>query len=123
MNYLKIAINKSHGGFGLSKIARDYLAKQGFEHAIRSKFLDPELSSGYYDWTGSPYYNVKSYNSMDEVEFRTHPLVIQAVEELGEKANAPGAALKIANIKLNITIDMCDGKERVDVDGFEPFED
>jgi len=110
---MKIVINSCYGGFGLSKQARDLLAERGFDPAIQSLKNDPE----------SKYSFANYYGTTSEVEFRSHPLVIQVIEELGEKANGLNSKLKIIELNIENIIDIYnfDGKEKILVNGREIY--
>lgn len=110
---MKIVINNSYGGFGLSKQARDLLAKRGFEPAKKNLEEDPECKYSFGDY----------YESMSKLEFRSHPFVIQIVEELGEKANGNCSFLKIIEFDIPNMINIVDfdGKEKILVNGQEIY--
>jgi len=68
---MKVVINKCYGGFGLSDAARKrYANLTGTEYD----------QYGYNDW------------------FRTDPILIQVIEELGEEANGVCAKLRIVDV-------------------------
>ena len=75
---MKIVINSCYGGFGLSEEAYKYIG---------------------IDWD--------SYG-FAFVDDRTHPLLIEAVEELGEKASGRFAKLKIVDIPENVDWEIYD---------------
>lgn len=113
---MKILINRCYGGFGLSESAMNLLAERGFEHAITAK-EDAHLY-GFYSYD---YYNDRV--KMTNIEFRSHPMVIQVVEELGDEANGPHSKLQIVEINLDHLIDIADhdGKEKVIINGEEYY--
>lgn len=82
---MKIVINKCYGGYGLSK--------EAYEHI------------------GIPWDNYGFAFGED----RTHPLLVRAVEELGEKASGRHASLKIVDVPdcVNWEITDYDGVETV----------
>lgn len=82
---MKIAINKSYGGFSLSKEAYDWL---GIE------------------WDGYGF----AYTDTSE---RINPYLIECIETLGEKANGEYSELKIVEIPddVEFTIEEYDGVE------------
>ena len=82
---MKIVINTSYGGYGLSKEAYEYL--------------------------GIPYNNLGFEFSKD----RTNPKLIEVVEKLGDKANGRYAELKIVEIPDDVDwyIDEYDGCESI----------
>lgn len=84
---MKIVINRSHGGFGLSEEAYKYLGL---------------------DWDG---YGDK----YADIDSRTDPKLIECVETLGEVANGESAELKIVEIPDDVDweIEEYEGKEHI----------
>lgn len=80
---MKVVINKCYGGYGLSKEAYEYIGIP-------------------WDTYGFAF-----------GEDRTHPSLVRAVEELGEKANGRHAKLKV------VEIPDCVNWEITDYDGIE----
>lgn len=107
---MKIVINRCFGGFSLSKKARDLLAERGFEDAKNSKA----------DKNNDTFHNYYPYHN-DDIGFRTHPLVVAVVEELGDEANGDCAKLKVIEFDAEPKIEISDfdGKEKVIVNGCE----
>ena len=110
---MKIAINTCYGGFGLSQKALKRLIELGVPLAV-----DEEEIYGVHitEFTNSetlallgPLHLVRDF----EAEYRTHPLVIQVIEELEEKAYGDHAELKIVDIPDNVkwSIQEYDGVE------------
>ena len=88
----KVVINDCYGGFDLSKEAINWLKNKGLSE--------------------------EEIDSLDKC--RHHPLLIECVEELGEKANGMFANLVVKEITGRIyKIESYDGKESIKY----PFED
>jgi hypothetical protein len=86
---MKVVINGCFGGFGLSEQALNRIA---------------ELGGPAYDWSEAR-----------ENGYRSHPAVVQAVEELGDKANGRYAELAVIEVPDDVEwdIDEYDGLESV----------
>lgn len=100
MKKVKVVYNACYGGFGLSKLAMERLAQLGMTAA------DEELKNqrAHFD----------SYNFYSSELSRHDPLLVQVVEELGEKANGAFADLQIQEIHgSRYRIDEYDGFESV----------
>ena len=85
---MKIVINKCYGGFGVSEECEKRIAElQG-----------PNVDENYYD-----------------DNLRSHPLLVQAVEELGDRANGPYAKLVVIEIPddVKFTLEEYDGMESI----------
>jgi hypothetical protein len=104
----KIVINKCFGGYSLSTEAMLRLRELGCQQAIDEPIL---VGEKYKD--GSVV--TEQYFSHGRDIPRDEPLLIQVVEELGEKANGKYAKLKIVTIPDDIEweIDEYDGQESV----------
>jgi len=91
---MKVVVNRCFGGFGLSKKATQWLTERG-------------VTCGYSDES------IKV--------FRTHPLVIEVVETMGDEASGVYADLKIIEIPFDGVegwwIEEYVGMERVVPDG------
>ena len=95
---IKVAINRCHGGFGLSPLAmQKLLDRKGIEY-----WTETEESS----WLGVSYYR-KGMTKEDDhgyiseyelCEDRSDPDLIAVIEELGEEANGWAAELAIVEI-------------------------
>lgn len=86
---MKIIINKTIGGFAISKVAAEHMAANGSEKAK----LELETSAN--GWFGY------GYTGCCDDDFgydRSDPLLVQAVEELGNAANMPSSVLVIEEI-------------------------
>lgn len=104
----KVVINNCYGGFGLSNEAFDWLIEHG-------------LGKGYYQENPNYIPNSKGYLSNQKYYLsytpeipRHHPLLVQCVEELGNKANGPFSDLIVVEISGNeYLIDEYDGLESI----------
>ena len=108
LSYMKIVINKCHGGFSLSGEAIVlYGKKKGLNIiAVKDKIME-SLIHCYLD-------KVKDENYFSETDIkRNDPALIEVVEELGKKADGYFSELKIVEIPDDIkwTIEEYDGKE------------
>lgn len=132
---MKIVINKCFGGFGLSDTAYEWL----IEHGVKCKkyieqkknpktglYLPEPKNDGFviFDRTLDP---PSKQNEMHircmgrywtgcyDSELRAIPLVVQCVEELGEKADGQYAKLAIVDIPDDVDweIDEYDGQETI----------
>ena len=75
---MKIVINTTYGGFHLSEIA-----------LARINMLIPD---------GNPEENGEAYDSYDFDDLRSHPVLVQVVEELGTWADTQYSELKVVEI-------------------------
>lgn len=121
---MKIVVNRCFGGFSLSQAAYERLIELGVP---LKKYAEPERNpeTGLYEEEQDDGECI--YLSEDRMSFlgrywdtwtrdsRTHPLIIQVVEELGEKADGPCAALEIVDVPDGVDwqIEEYDGKEWV----------
>jgi hypothetical protein len=113
---MKIVINTSHGGFGLSKQALEELIKHGVPVHKNTpdnvdEFYISDLSKSSHDITtlkGHSYY-------INADKHRTHFLLVQVVESLGVHANGRFANLKVIDIPSDVeyTIEEYDGMESI----------
>ncbi len=108
---MKIIINVCYGGFNLSNKAYERLIELGIP-LVDQKEMKPDveaISKFEGSCLGSEYFDNFSR------EGRTHPLVIQVIEELGKDANGPCSELKVIEIPDGISyeIDEYDGIEHV----------
>lgn len=104
----RIVINKCYGGFGLSHEAiMRYAELKGFENFRHETDETNEYSFTYYAIGKEPFYD-------DHIE-RDDPILIQVVEELGEKSWGQYSELKIVEIpdKISWEIGEYDGSEWV----------
>ena len=109
LSYMKIVINKCYGGFGLSEEAvLLYAKKKGLNLIVQR---DKGLKINHY------YLNEKkdgNYFSERDIQ-RNDTILIEVVNELGEKADGYCAELKIVEIPDDVEwiIEEYDGKEWV----------
>lgn len=90
----KLVLNGDYGGFGLSDDAKKYIAER-----------DPSIPVGEMNYLP-----------------RNHPLLIEAVETLGEeRAGEEYAHLKVVIVRTTIELRGFDGREEVAVHGFEEW--
>lgn len=133
---MKVVINRCFGGFGLSTAAYERLIELGVpcRAYVEQKcgpdglFLPEPANDGevIFDSRLTPedelYGALRRLNDSPYWEYwtlgrggRTHPLVVQVVEELGEKADGPHAELKVVEIPDDVEweIDEYDGIEHI----------
>lgn len=105
---MKLVINTCWGGFGISRAAAEHMAANGSERAKQELLQNPNK------WYGYGY--VEGMSGPDDYTYSRHdPLLVAAVEALGEKANGKYADLKVVEIPDGIEyyIEEYDGKEWV----------
>ena len=114
---MKIALNKCYGGFGLSDAVHEKLIELGVPHYktwndIPKKKTEPYVvDSGKDDKLFGKYYS----NFRDD-DKRNHPLLIQAIENIGiNKASSSLAEIRIVEIPdgIDYEIDDYDGVETI----------
>lgn len=99
----EFVVNRCYGGFGLSKLAVKRLLELGYE--IPEKIRDLIRVAQY---------DIDQLNYDIEVSIpRDHPLLIQVVRELGDKASGECSELEIVEVKVEYWIDSHDGMESV----------
>ncbi len=102
----KVVYNACYGGFGLSNEAMDRMVELGYDLKLNPKY-NPNAKSKYDD-TG------RKYECWGYVDCPRHdPILVQVVEELGEKANGNCADLQIEEVYGPYRIDEYDGNESV----------
>jgi hypothetical protein len=98
----KVVYNACYGGFGLSIEAMDRMVELGYEGLELNPGYNPNSKSMYsYKYYGD--YNIPRHD----------PILVQVVEELGEKANGNCADLQIEEVYGPYRIDEYDGNESV----------
>jgi hypothetical protein len=104
---MKIVINKCYGGFGISDEAAQYMIDNGL---VLTDFDPASYGEDWPEYLGT---REKSYIELNVK--RNDPLLIQAVEELGEKSFGNHARLRIVEIPDDVEweIDDYDGMESV----------
>lgn len=108
---MKIAINRCHGGFGLSDMAIKHMAQ------IQGITLFPEVDQ----WNGITYFTTPKESRSEDYSAtvflwridRTDKYLIETIETLGKQANGVSADLKIVDIPDDVkwVIDSYDGSE------------
>lgn len=96
---MKVAYNACYGGFSLSDKAYKRLIELGIP-------LDPPNEDtkelAIFTWKDDPFKGLmgKYYDNFDRSsnEYRSHPLIIQVIEELGDEASGMCANLKIEDV-------------------------
>jgi len=104
----KVVINTCHGGFGLSDAAKElYLQKKGIEFERgKVKFGQQSFNKvGDEDWS--------FYDEVDNID-RHDPVLVQVVEELGDKASGMCAQLCVVEVTGRYYIEEYDGMESVE---------
>lgn len=100
----KAVINVCYGGFGLSDEACKWLINHGYKECVSENPKD--------NTRNNPLYHKYFY---DRSLPRHHPILIQCIEELGEKANGNFANLKIAEFEGDLyRIQEYDGMEWIE---------
>jgi hypothetical protein len=106
----KVIYNACFGGFSLSNEAMDRMVELGYDG------LKPNPE--YIQNSKSIFHNHKYYGDYDIP--RHNPILVQVVEELGDKADGMCAKLAIAEVSGPYRIDEYDGSERVvEPDGYD----
>ena len=101
----KVVYNACYGGFGLSNEAKDRMVELGYEMEVNPNY-DPRPEVEWYNRT-------QKYKIYDGDIDRHDPVLVQVVEELGDKANGEYAKLRIEEVYGSYRIDEYDGSERV----------
>jgi hypothetical protein len=122
---MKVVINADFGGFNLSNEAIEECIKRGmkvthYHYENKKSWYDDENADFYYapekdNLSGAKYYPI---GDDDSNIFRSNPIVVRVVEDLGEKANGFCAELKI----VDIPFDSVEGWEITEYDGLETIE-
>lgn len=102
----KVVYNACYGGFGLSNEALDRMAELGYEL---------ELNPGYHPNASDWYNSTQKYRTYVGDIPRHDPILVQVVEELGDKANGNCADLRIQEVDGLYRIHEYDGSESVQV--------
>ena len=104
---MKVLINDKPGGFGLTNEAIKECIKRGMTCADVPNDLDThcDRSVDFIRWPESPSMEY-SPNDESSIRFRTHPIVLAVVEELGlERAADKYCKLKIVAVPDDLTAD------------------
>ncbi|KKM74320.1 hypothetical protein LCGC14_1401510 [marine sediment metagenome] len=120
---MKVVLNRDVGGFGFSNTAFEMLIQLGFSHIhekdeAKEDFNLRDLKIIIFEETEDDLLGIKYgilQNDFEDEDLRSHPLVVQVVEELGKRAWGGSARLEIAEIPSDIDwrIDIENGFERV----------
>ena len=110
---MKLVINKCFGGFTLSDLAHERLIELGIPYFDSLKNIPKNYNGLYITKSNSSF--SKYYSNFDDYSNRNNPLLIQVIEELGEKASSWAGNLKIVEIPDHIewSIDDYDGIETI----------
>jgi len=100
----KVVYNACYGGFGLSNEAKERMVELGYEMELNPNY-DPTIE----DW----YNRTQKYKTYEGDIPRHDPVLVQVVEELGDKANGMCAKLAIEEVYGSYRIDEYDGNESV----------
>jgi len=99
----KVVYNRCYGGFGLSNEAMDRMVELGYEGLKPNPEYVPN-SKGMFD----------SHKYWGDYSIPRHdPILVQVVEELGEKANGSCSELRIEEVDGPYRIEEYDGYETV----------
>jgi len=105
---VKVIYNNCFGGFGISKVCAEWMAERGHEGAIDLLKHDREWqedeNDSYHGWSSGSF-------SCD----RHDPMLVEAVEVLGDIANGDVSELKVCTLMHGnrYMIDQYDGMENV----------
>ncbi len=116
---MKVVLNKCYGGFSLSNEAVERCVELGMKMTqLDAAGFVVDKEADFYPMRSS-LFKTQRYGAIRDHknEFRAHPSVVQAVEELGDKANGPFAKLQVIDIPfdslLGWHVDEYDGMERI----------
>ena len=94
---MKVVINRCYGGFGLSDKAVERYAELKGITLVKQKEKSYGDSAYWIDGIEDDDHYFSAYNLRDN-EYRTDPVAIQVIEELGKEANGFCADLSIVEI-------------------------
>jgi hypothetical protein len=100
---VRVVYNACYGGFSLSNDAMDRIIELGYEGLRPNAEYDPSYESFFA--------SIKYWGDCDIP--RHNPILVQVVEELGEKANGSCARLAIEEVDGPYRIEEYDGFETV----------
>ena len=108
---MKVVINVCYGGFGLSNKAVKRCLELGMKETTYNK------QGNYTDETADFVKSEKKYYAKNShlESFRANPIVVQVVEQMGDKANGDFAKLKV----IDIPFDSIEGWHIDEYDGWE----
>ena len=102
----KVVYNACYGGFSLSNEAKYRMVELGYEMEVNPNY-DPRPEVEWYNRT-------QKYKIYDGDIDRHDPVLVQVVEELGDKANGGYANLQIEEVSGPYRITEYDGFESVE---------
>lgn len=118
---MKVVINTTIGGFSLSIEATRLAYERGMKDLAFKDEVKKEDLDRWRKYTKSgeihsclPLSDDLKFMLNDRTEDRSNPILIQIIEEMGEKANGLHAILKIVDIPDDIEYNVCeadDGRE------------
>lgn len=97
---MKVVINVTVGGFSISKKAAEYMRDRGHERAAAEIRMFDETA----EWYGYGY--SEEFND-DDGYVRTDPLLIEAVEALGQDSWGRNAELKVVEVPDDVDWYVC----------------
>lgn len=100
----KVVYNTCYGGFGVSN--------EGMKLYIEKKGYTPKLYEGKYT-SGSHWYIEKPWDCHPSDLVRHDPILVEVVEELGEKSWGDFAKLAVEEVSGLYRIEEYDGNERL----------
>lgn len=111
---MKVAINKCYGGFVLSNAAHERLIALGVPHYAKWDEIPKNEEPYVVDYNG--FGEDKYASNFRDYTKRNHPLLIQAIEELGEdKSSGMFGEIRVIEIPddIEFEIDDYDGIESI----------
>jgi hypothetical protein len=121
---MELVINVCHGGFGLSDAAVEECVKRGMtltESDEKGHQKNPDAHFCKFNsrlFKDQHYYCNEDYGKKRNA-FRSNPILVTVVKELGEKADGTLSQLKVIDIPFNSV----EGWEITDYDGMERVEE
>jgi hypothetical protein len=118
---MKIVINACYGGFGLSDAAVEECVRKGMiltEYDENGSYINPDAYFCKIDSSFGKYYCNEGYGEKRNA-LRSHPVLVEVVESMGEKADGQFAELKVVDIPFDTT----EGWEITEYDGYERVEE
>jgi len=115
---MKVVINACYGGFNLSDEAVEYCISKGMTCTVTNKGGGlKDQNADFVKWNNR---KTRRYSARQDHPnaFRCNPIVVEAVEKLGDKANGQCAKLKVIDIPFQDengwVIDEYDGFEQIE---------
>ena len=109
---MKVVINARHGSFGMSRVAFLWLKERGHKGAL----AETDVGEMFKDGSGPRLPSSLLDNMfLNRDEDRADPLLVQVVEEMGDKANGRFAKLKVIEIPdgVDYVVEEYDGFEHI----------